>query len=629
MPHAFKLPGMTPGDGPNPPPAVPDSIRYAVNILAGAAILGLLYLGREILVPITLAAILSLLIAPLVRAFRRRRFGQVPAVLSAVGFVSLVLAGITVAIVMQVAAMSEKLPEYEQTLRAKLQVMQTATLDRLQAMEGDGTNIIGAPPPLRRGQTRTVPVEIHEPRPNALTLVWRVLSSAWAPLGTTAIVLVTLVFALIEHESLRDRFIRLAGGDLRATTHALNDAGDRLSRYFISQLAVNAGVGAFIGLGLAVIGVPQALLWGTLTALLRFVPYVGIFLAAGSVALFTAAVDPDWSLCLAAMAFFVAVDLVVSHAVEPLLYGHTTGLSPISVVVAAIFWSWIWGPIGLLLSTPLTLCLVVAGRNVKGLAFLDILFGDTPALTLSQRFYQRALAGDAHELMADARKFLTRNPLARYCDDVLVPALQLASLDFASGSISPVQQQNVREAMASVLGQLGPDNQRKQRQRTARPVQDDDQGPGQDLRRQREAVLGRYQGPLDVAPGSVALCVGLGSYRDDLGTEILVRVLRDAKVDARHVSIADFELRPDEARPDTLGIVFIVSMVPELEWERGDALAATLRRRLPGVPLVAVFPGTPPSAVQGAEQEQSLDGVTRSFAGSLEEMVRRFPPTAA
>lgn len=628
MARAFKLPAMIPGDGPNPPPAVPDSIRYAVNILAGAAILGLLYLGREILVPITLAAILSLLIAPLVRAFRRRRFGQVPAVLSAVGFVTLVLAGITVAIVMQVAAMGEKLPEYEQTLRAKLQVMQTATLDRLQAMEGDGTNIIGAPPPLRRGQTRTVPVEIHEPRPNALTLVWRVLSSAWAPLGTTAIVLVTLVFALIEHESLRDRFIKLAGGDLRATTHALNDAGDRLSRYFVSQLAVNAGVGTFIGIGLALIGVPQALLWGVLTALLRFVPYVGIFLAAGSVALFTAAVDPGWSLCLAALAFFVAVDLVVSHAVEPLLYGHTTGLSPISVVVAAIFWSWIWGPIGLLLSTPLTLCLVVAGRNVKGLAFLDILFGDTPALTLSQRFYQRALAGDAHELIADARKYLARNPLARYCDEVLVPALQLASLDFASGSISPVQQQNVREAMASVLGQLGPEGNRKQRQRGHKPAAED-AGLGQDLRRQREAVLGRFQGPLDVAPGSVALCVGLGSYRDDLGTEILVRVLRDARMDARHVSIADFEHQPAEARPDSVAIVFIVSMVPEMEWERGDALAAMLRRRLPGVPLVAVFPGTPPSAVQGAEQEASLDGVTRSFAGSLEEMVRRFPPPTA
>ena len=346
-------------------------------------------------------------------------------------------------------------------------------------------------------------------------------------------------------------------------------------------------------------------------------------------ALFTAAVDPGWTLCIAAMALFVAVEVVVSQAVEPLLYGHTTGLSPISVVVAAIFWSWIWGPIGLLLSTPLTLCLVVAGRNVKGLAFLDILFGDTPALTLSQRFYQRALAGDAHELIADARKFLARHPLTRYCDDVLVPALQLASLDFAGGTISPVQQQNVRQAMASVLGQLGPEAGRRSRQRPVAPPPAGDTGVGQELRRQREAVLGRFQGSLEVAPGSVALCVGLGSYRDDLGTEILVRVLRDARVDARHVSIADFEQQPPEARPDSVAIVFIVSMVPELEWERGDALIATLRRRLPGVPLVAVFPGTPPSAVQGAEQEKNLDGVTRSFGASLEEMGRRFPPAAA
>ena len=617
---------MTTG-GPTPPPAVPASIRHAVNILAGSAILALLYLGREILVPITLAAILSLLIAPLVRVFKRRRFGQVGSVLSAVGLLTLVLAGITVAIVMQLGAMGEKLPDYEQTLRSKMQVMQKATFDRLQAMEGDASKIIGAPPPLRRGETRTVPVEVHEARPNALTLVWRLVSSVWTPLGTTAIVLITLIFALLEHESLRDRFIKLAGGDLRATTHALNDAGDRLSRFFVSQLGVNVGVGTVIGLGLALIGVPQALLWGVLTALLRFVPYVGIFVAAGTVALFTAAVTPGWEMCLAAMAFFIVIELVVAQVVEPLLYGHTTGLSPISVVVAAIFWSWIWGPVGLLLSTPLTLCLVVAGRNVKGLAFLDILLGDTPALSLSQRLYQRALAGDADELIDDAHKYLARNPLARYCDEVLTPALQLASLDFANGSISPVQQQNVRRAMESLLGRLGQEKRGPHR-RSARTALED-VGLGRELRRQREAVLGRYQGSLEVEPGSVALCVGLGSFRDDLGTEILVRVLRQAKVDARHVSIDDFDHRPEEARLDSVAILFVVSMAPELEWERGEALVGMLRDRLPGVPVVVVFPAAPPTVAQTEKLQASVDRVTRSFTAALEDMGIRFPAQGA
>lgn len=614
---------MTTG-GPTPPPAVPASIRHAVNILAGSAILALLYLGREILVPITLAAILSLLIAPLVRVFKRRRFGQVGSVLSAVGLLTLVLTGITVAIVMQLGAMGEKLPDYEQTLRSKLQVMQKATFDRLQAMEGDASKIIGAPPPPRRGETRTMPVEVHEPRPNALTLVWRLVSSVWTPLGTTAIVLITLIFALLEHESLRDRFIKLAGGDLRATTHALNDAGDRLSRFFVSQLGVNVGVGTVIGVGLALVGVPQALLWGVLTALLRFVPYVGIFVAAGTVALFTAAVTPGWEMCLASMALFIVIELVVAQVVEPLLYGHTTGLSPISVVVAAIFWSWIWGPVGLLMSTPLTLCLVVAGRNVKGLAFLDILLGDTPALSLSQRLYQRALAGDADELIDDAHKYMARNPLARYCDEVLTPALQLASLDFANGSISPVQQQNVRKAMESLLGRLGNESRRAPRRRGAKAALAD-VGLGRELRRQREAVLGRYQGSLEVEPGSVALCVGLGSFRDDLCTEILVRVLRHAKVDARHVSIDDFDHRPEEARPDSVAIVFVLNMAPELEWERGEALVRLLRERMPGVPVVAVFPGAPPTGAQTEKLQVSVDRVTRSFSAALEDMGIRFP----
>ncbi|QHI97088.1 AI-2E family transporter [Xylophilus rhododendri] len=616
---------MSTGDGPTPDPSpvVPDSIRLAVNILAGAAILALLYLGREILVPITLAAILSLVIAPLVRLFKRRRLGQFGAVLSAVGLVTLVLGGVAVAIAMQLSAMSQKLPEYEQTLRSKLQLVQTATLDRLQAMEGDATQLMGAPPPLHGRQTRTVPVEIHEPRRNALTIVWRLLSSVWAPLGTTAIVLVTLVFALLEHESLRDRFIRLAGGDLRATSHALNDAGERLSRYFLSQLAVNTGVGVIAGLGLALIGVPQALLWGVLTALLRFVPYVGIFLAAGAVALFGAAADPGWTLCLGALSLFVAVELIVAQIVEPLLYGHSTGLSPISVVVAAIFWGWIWGPVGLLLSTPLTLCLVVAGRNVRGLAFLDILFGDTPALTLSQRFYQRSLAGDAHELIADARKFLARSSLARYCDEVLMPALQLAGRDFAAGSISPLQQQNVRATMASLLARLGP-KERPAGGRRGKADPADDAGPGQLLRRQREAVLGRYQGPLEVPPGSVALCIGMGSQRDDLVTEILVRVLRDAQVDARHISIADLDHRPAEAKAGSVALVFIASMDPAQEGSAAAALAGRLHELLPGVPLVAVLPAAVPA--EGRQAGLKVDAIAHSYSEALEEVRRRFQP---
>jgi predicted PurR-regulated permease PerM len=192
-------------------------------------------------------------------------------------------------------------------------------------------------------------------------------------------VLIVMLFTLLEHESLRDRLLRLIDGhDLRTSTLVLNDVGERLSRYFVSQFTVNFGVGAVIWLGLLAVGLPHAMLWGGLTALLRFVPYIGVLLAAVPAVLLGAAVEPGWALMGMSLAIFLAVELLAAQVVEPLLYGHSTGLSPLSVVIATIFWSALWGPVGLLLATPLTLCLLVAGRHLPALKFLDILLGDGP-----------------------------------------------------------------------------------------------------------------------------------------------------------------------------------------------------------------------------------------------------------
>lgn len=634
---------MTLGSTPDSSPGSTPPWARGIKILATAAILAVLYLGREVLVPITLAILLSLLIAPLVAVFKRWRFGQVSAVLCAVGIVSLVLAGIGLAIVLQLASMGQQLPQYERTLAAKVQVIQAFAVEHLQALEGESENIFGQTPDepeaaassagdqaraLRQAGNSVVPVEVREPRPTAFALMMRLASSIWAPVGTAAVVLITLVFALLEHESLRDRLIRLIGGqDLRTTTYALNDAGERLSRYFLSQLGINVCVGTVIGLALMVVGLPQSLLWGTLTALLRFVPYVGIFIAAGCVALFSAAVDTGWTLCIAAVAVFVAVELVVSQAVEPLLYGHSTGLSPISVVIAAIFWSWIWGPIGLLLSTPMTLCLVVAGRNVKGLEFLDILFGDTPALTLSQRFYQRSLVGDAHALIADARRYLARSTLARYCDEVMMPAFKMASADFAAGSISPRQEKHVRRSIVSFLSVIGPETQRSRQKGHAQSAIDL-AWPGIELRRQREAALGKWQGSLDVLPGTIVICVGAGLAQDALGVEILVRVLRDAGVDARHVSLVDFDSRPDGAKAESFASVVLVGLVSDESVDRVQAVATTLRRAELPVPLIGFFPITDSGVIAKIEAEGGVEVVLVSFEEAVKFLMAR-PGAAA
>jgi predicted PurR-regulated permease PerM len=625
-----------------PPPALQPGMRnYAGPLVNGTAVLVLLYFGREVLVPITLAAILSLLLAPLVRRFRWLGLGQVPSVLGAVSFTTLCVLGLAAVIATQVVAMAASLPQYESTIRAKVEVVRGLTLGRMEAMRGEAGRMMsrldGQPAPAADGAPATidlarapltasgaVPVEIHERPPTPVEVMSRVFSSVWGPLGKAGIVLVILVFVLLEHEALRDRFIRLIGGsDLRGTTHAFNDAGERLSRFFVSQFAVNVGVGAVVWLGAMAIGLPHGMLWAVLTAVLRFVPYVGVFVAAFSAALLAAAVDPGWSMMFLTLGLFGAVELVASQVVEPQLYGHTTGLSPLSVVVAAIFWSWIWGPIGLLVSTPLTLCLVVLGRYVKSLAFLDILLGDTPALTMSERFYQRALSGDADEVVAAARKYLQRKPLARYCDRILMPALRLAVADFQNGSISGEQQMRVKGTIAQVIEALtAPGCVRGRRQRVSVL---DEPSLGAHLRHRRESALGRWQGPLVVAPGSVVLCVGLGSLRDDLVTEVLVRLLRDIAIDARHVSVADLEAGPPPgASSEGVALVFVVSAFPNADWDRASAVIAELRRRFGGRPVVGLLPEE-----DLASADDIVDGVAHSFEDALAHAREHFPEAAA
>jgi hypothetical protein len=347
-------------------------------------------------------------------------------------------------------------------------------------------------------------------------------------------------------------------------------------------------VGAAIAVGLALLGVPQAFLWGALATLLRFVPYIGVWLAALLATALATAVVPGWSLAMNTLALFVVVELIAGQAIEPNLYGHATGLSPLSVVVAAIFWSSIWGPIGLVLSTPLTLCLLVVGRHIRALSFLDLLLGDAQALTLAQKFYQRALSGDADEILAVARVFLKRNSFAAYCDLVLMPALHLASLDRETGFISQEQQAKLRDALVAVVSTLS-NEPRKLRQPQASVL--DDQNPGLILRQHREQLIGRWQGPLVVAPGSILLCMALSTRADIIATELLVRALREQELDARHILMTDLKSgeQPPDSRPESVGVVYVVSAFPSPERDNSDVTISLIRKQFPSAQIVAVF----------------------------------------
>ena len=581
-------------------PAVPPTPQVrdrALGIIATAAFLALLYFARDVLVPVTLAFILSLLVAPLVRALRRFGLGQTLSVLAAVLVLALTFGAVGGVIGSQLLHMAGSLPKYERTLERKLEALNNLTVKRMNALTAQAGKVLNrntetpAPQTLQADQAvpqAPIPVELHQAPANSLQVVQKVLGSIWVPLETAGIVLVVLVFVLLEQEALRDRFIRIAGGtDIRLTTLVINDAGARLSRFFVSQFAVNFGVGMLIWVGLSVIGLPHPIVWAALTTLLRFVPYVGVWIAALFSALLGAAVDPGWSMAIATLGLFVVIELIAAQLVEPQLYGHTTGLSPLSVVIAAIFWSWLWGPIGLIVSTPLTLCLLVAGRHIKALSLLDVLLGDTQALTMPQRFYQRALSADSDELIASARDFLKRNTFANYCDLVLLPALHLARLDLESGAITKEQLTRVRAALVAVIAAIGGANPRSSRRLRSSVL--DKSTAGRLLRQQREQVSGRWQGPLSVPAGSVIVSVSLGSMADDLAAELLVRILRDQKIDARHMSVEDLDAAPPPNAAEAVSIVYVVSAFPSEERSRGDEAAQKLRQRFPNACLVAVY----------------------------------------
>ncbi len=436
-----------------------------LGLAVGVVVIAALDLGRHVLVPITLSVLLSFVLAPLVRVLRHVHVPKVLAVLMSVALALALILTIGALIGMQVADLAGNAASYQATVELKLHNIQTFASDRadqvVAALSRFGGHAAGAPasgtsaPGPSHDGRHAVPVTIEQGPPSALSLLDRFLGPVFGPLETVGIVIVVSIFVLLQQEDLRDRLIRLFGSsDLHRTTVAIDDAARRLSRYFLSQLAVNASFGLVIGIGLTAIGVPSPILWGVTGMLLRFVPYVGSIIAALLPAMLAAAVEPGWTMAIETLALYVVVEGVVGQAIEPMVYGHSTGLSPAAVIIVAIFWSWLWGPIGLILSTPITLCLVVLGRHVKRLEFLDVLLGDRPALTSIEGFYQRMLAGDADEVLEQAETLLKTRALSSYYDDVALKALQLAASDFARGTLPAERLGVIRHAVGELVADL-------------------------------------------------------------------------------------------------------------------------------------------------------------------------------
>jgi predicted PurR-regulated permease PerM len=475
----------------NPPP--PTSWRQAVTrnpaatstsptaMMAGMALVVVaLYLGSEILIPLALAILLSFMLAPIVIRLRRWHLGRIPSVLVVVLLVFIALLGLGSIVATQVVDLAENLPRYEWNLRAKIRDLRIAVpsggiVERTSDMLRDlGQELEEATTPEkseaasgrepqsgreaesgREAPPEPVLVQVREPAPSPLQTLEEVAGPLLAPVATAGLVVVFVIFMLLQREDLRDRVLRLVGAsDVARTTEAMDDAAKRISRYLLMQLVINVLYGIPVGVGLYFIGVPNPILWGLLATILRFIPYVGPVIAAlGPIAL-SFAVAPGWTLPLLTIALFVVLELFSNNVLEPWLYGSSTGLSPVAILIAAVFWTTLWGPVGLLLSTPLTVCLVVLGRHVPQLGFFDVLLGDEPALAPEVRFYQRLLARDPEEAEELAEEYLEEESLDKLYDAVVMPALGFAEQDRLRGNLDRATVQEIAEDTIGLVDDL-------------------------------------------------------------------------------------------------------------------------------------------------------------------------------
>ena len=554
---------------------VPAGLAFS-NLLIGALVVAALYFTREILVPIALAVLLSFVLSPLVRALQRMKLPRSIAVLGAVSLAMAIALSLAAMVMIEVNQLANDLPRYQSTLGEKIHnlrdragsvgVLKNASsllkdLDRELKSPGTG-DAQTARPSLSDGPAKApIPVEVHQPDPGASEALIAMLRPLAVPFTTTGIVVIFLIFFLFQREDLRDRFIRLLGSeDLERTTAALDDAAQRLGRLFLTQLVLNATFGVVIGLGLAVIGVPSAPLWGLLAMVLRFVPYIGAIMAAGLPIALAAAVGSDWTMTMWTVILFAVVEPLTGHVVEPLVCGRSAGLSPVAVVVAASFWTWLWGPLGLLLSTPLTLCLVVFARHVDRLQFIEVMLGDQPALTPQQTAYQRMLTGDPIDAIEQARSFLKKGTALAYYEEILLGALRLAEADAAQGRLDDVRLENIHDTVSEIIEDIASHETGEVRALGEAPA--------------RKIVN------IDARKlGKPVFCIpGLGRL-DDCAALIVADALRREGFNAR-VSGVDTEL--DAGNADTVCVCF-------LEEVSGARLSFTVRkfsRRAPSTTII-------------------------------------------
>jgi predicted PurR-regulated permease PerM len=576
-----------------------------------------LYFGRSVFVPLALAVLLSFVLSPLVVVLRRWLVPRALAVGSVVAFMVVVIAGLGMVMGRQVAQLGNDLPRYETTLREKLKSLRigvaqsglvdkaTSTLKELRReLEPQAPAPASRPAIVMPGPDggKPIPVEIHQPPERPLDTYQRIISVLLPPLTTSGIVLILIIFILLQREDIRDRVIRLVGaGDIEMTTAALDDAGYRLSRLFLAQAALNASFGVVIALGLWTIGVPSPILWGMVAALMRFIPYIGSVLSAVFPILLAASVDPGWSMVAWTLALFLILEPAVGHFIEPMVQGQTTGLSPLAIVVSAVLWTALWGPIGLLLATPLTMCLVVLGRHVEGLAFLDVILGDQPALSPPEVFYQRLLAGTSAEAAEQAEEVLKASSLVDYADDVALAGLKLGARDWHRGTIDEGRLTELRDGVLVLLEDL---SDQPLYSADGQPDESDapsQMGNGSDITEpapQRQELHDDDLDPEWRGKGPPVLCLGARTPLDTAAADLLAHLLRCNGIPSRVAPVPRLTELSSLDFTD-VKIVWISSIDAAQSHAQIRYVIRRLRRSVPSITICGGFWDGTTSAVAG------------------------------
>jgi predicted PurR-regulated permease PerM len=575
------------------------------------AVTAILYLAREILIPLAFAITLTLILSPAVIWLMKMHFGRAIAALTVVVIAVLVAGGISLVIFNQLIQIVNELPVYQNNIHNKLQAIKAPSKGALQQATENvrelGKELANAQTPTvdpggrdaggRRKQAEPsgpMPVQVV-PEPVTEFQYLRELNQPFlAPLATLGIVLIFTIFLLIEQNDLSNRLFHLAGlNRLNIMTQALDDATKRVSRYLMLQFLVNAGFGVLSGIGLYLIGVPYAALWGTVAAILRIVPYIGSPIAGLLPLLLSLAVFDKWMPPLLVFVLFIALELVTANFLEPWLYGMHTGISSLALLLTTVFWSALWGPAGLILSTPLTVCLVVLGRHVPQFSFLHVLLGDEQALAPEAQLYQRLLAMDERGARVVIDKHLIDNPLPHLYDSVIIPTLSIVERDRRKGALDPEREEFIFLSIREMLGEIA------ERAHNAPDV--DHVGYG------------------SVGAGRV-LCIPSKDESDEITAAMLAQLLETAGCVVLSFPTDSKLQRMIHLVGPTENDVFFISALPPFAFMRTRAVCSHLQRRFPKTKVVVGiwgFAGDTTRAVQRFQPSRP-DAVVTSLSAAME-----------